>query len=91
VTKIATYDESGLEEYSNVRPCVGIYVSFWALKHSCVPNTAEVWNGLKIEVRAMRDIEVGDELTRNYMALGIKKSDRSQILVEKFFDKCECN
>jgi hypothetical protein len=91
VTKIATYDESGLEEYSNVRPGVGIYVPFWALKHSCVPNTAEVWNGLKIEVRAMRDIEVGEELTRNYMALGIKKSDRNQILVEKFFDKCECN
>jgi hypothetical protein len=68
----------------------GISIRASALNHSCRPTAALVFKGDFAEVRVMRDIAVGDEVTVNYMGVLLEKAVRHKELAEKWKFICKC-
>ncbi|CAG2162132.1 unnamed protein product [Oppiella nova] len=53
-----------------------IFLDFSLMSHSCQPNTAYVLKGDSVEVRAMRSIAPGDEITMSYVSLDENRTER---------------
>ena len=71
----------------------GIYRQFSRINHSCLPNVSVEWEKLKMEVKAIRVIKKGEELSFNYAGeLGIEGSwkERRDLLQKSWFFDCEC-
>jgi len=71
----------------------GVYKQFSRINHSCNPNTVVDWASetLEMEVRAVRNIERGEELTGNYMGeLGGARKERMARLEKNWFFQCQC-
>ena len=71
----------------------GVYKQFSRINHSCNPNTVVDWesDALEMEVRAIRNIEKGEELTGNYMGeLGGTRKERMSMLEKNWFFLCQC-
>ncbi|CAG2104748.1 unnamed protein product, partial [Medioppia subpectinata] len=69
----------------------GLYIQYSLLGHSCQPNSALiVGKGLSTQLRAMRPIAVGEDITINIVSLNLNRDDRQQAL--KFWSiDCECD
>merc|ERR1719318_1536262 len=71
----------------------GVYKHFSRINHSCNPNTVVEWEeeSLRMEVRAVRRIKKGEELTGNYMGdlVGTRK-ERLAMLEMNWYFKCGC-
>ncbi|CAG2101261.1 unnamed protein product [Medioppia subpectinata] len=69
----------------------GLYLQTSTLKHSCRPNSCCIsrFNGHVIELRAMRSIAPGEEITISRVDLMLNKSQRQKALKSIFID-CEC-
>ena len=73
-----------------------LFLTLALLNHSCAPNTA--WsragdNVRQLELRAIRDIEVGEEITVNYISVEGRYSDtaaRQTRLLEGWAFTCVC-
>lgn len=59
--------------------------------HSCCPNGAFVWDGLKVQLRALKHIPVGEEITVNYIDLEKQRSVRRRQLKDRFYFDCNCS
>lgn len=44
----------------------GLYPSVSLLNHSCLPNTSRLFRGRRMEMRLIRDVEAGTEITTTY-------------------------
>jgi hypothetical protein len=79
------------EDYSEGPVGHGLSIQISALNHSCRPNTCPVFKGNVAEVRAMRDIAAGEEVTMNYILPYKPKAVRHQELAEsrEFICRCE--
>lgn len=69
----------------------GLYIEASAFDHSCRPNATTVWNGLKLEVRAIRRIETGSQITTNYVDIKKSRSLRQQELLHHYYFTCACD
>ena len=69
----------------------GLYVPLTGLKHSCRPNTAFVFKGKKLEVRAMRDIAGGEDVTIARGHLMMLKAARQKQLATLKGIQCDCD
>ncbi|CAG2102950.1 unnamed protein product [Medioppia subpectinata] len=69
----------------------GLYLQTSTLKHNCRPNSCCIssFNGHVIELRAMRSIAPGEEITISRMDLMLNKTDRQKALKSISID-CEC-
>uniref|UniRef100_A0A3Q4GBN1 [histone H3]-lysine(4) N-trimethyltransferase n=1 Tax=Neolamprologus brichardi TaxID=32507 RepID=A0A3Q4GBN1_NEOBR len=69
---------------------VGLYPSLSLLNHDCRPNCVMVFEGTKLELRAVRDIDPEDELTISYIETLSLTEDRQRQLEEQYHFTCHC-
>ncbi|XP_054159974.1 histone-lysine N-methyltransferase SMYD3-like [Oppia nitens] len=69
----------------------GITIGINDFQHSCFPNTAMISNGLTFEVRAIKDIAIGEEITRSRISINQNKKKRKKQLMDNFGYDCECH
>ena len=71
----------------------GVNKLFSRINHSCKPTTVVDWeiDSSMIEVRALRNIGKGEELTGNYLGelAGVRK-ERMKVLERNWFFQCQC-
>jgi hypothetical protein len=79
-----------ITDHEDKRIGQGISIRASALNHSCRPNAALVSKGDFAEVRVMRDIAVGDEVTISYIPELMTKADRHKELAKKWKFICKC-
>lgn len=73
------------------RVCVCVCASRLALfNHSCDPNCAAVFDGSKLEIRALRPIPVGSEATISYVELAMPTNTRQDELQTTYHFTCSC-
>ncbi|KAI1101873.1 SET domain-containing protein [Jackrogersella minutella] len=73
-------------------PHLGIFPLASRINHDCRPNVFWRYSirTLTVQVIAMRDIKVGDEITQSYVPLGLSYSDREEDLNHWGF-RCTCS
>uniref|UniRef100_A0A3Q3BAR3 [histone H3]-lysine(4) N-trimethyltransferase n=1 Tax=Kryptolebias marmoratus TaxID=37003 RepID=A0A3Q3BAR3_KRYMA len=69
---------------------VGLYPSLSLLNHDCRPNCVMVFEGTKIQLRAVQDINPGDELTISYTETLSLTEDRQKQLEDQYHFVCRC-
>ncbi|XP_014304012.2 histone-lysine N-methyltransferase SMYD3-like [Myotis lucifugus] len=69
---------------------VGLYPSMSLLNHSCDPNCSIVFNGPHLLLRAVRDIQAGEELTICYLDMLMTSAERRQQLRDQYCFDCDC-
>ncbi|ELK10625.1 SET and MYND domain-containing protein 3 [Pteropus alecto] len=70
---------------------VGLYPSMSLLNHSCDPNCSIVFNGPHLLLRAVRDIEAGEELTICYLDMLMTSEERRKQLRDQYCFECDCS
>jgi len=60
------------------------------MNHSCSPNVIVTYKGTVAEVRAVQEINPGDEIFNSYIDLLYPTEDRNERLVDSYFFSCEC-
>lgn len=68
----------------------GFYVQMSCLDHSCAPDAAAVFEGIRCQIRILRDVDNDKPIFINYIDLKIGKVERQRILSEKYYFTCEC-
>ncbi|XP_071238214.1 N-lysine methyltransferase SMYD2-A-like isoform X2 [Salvelinus alpinus] len=61
------------------------------MNHSCSPNVIVTYKGTEAEVRAVQDIQPGDEIFNSYIDLLYPTDDRNERLRDSYFFTCVCN
>ena len=74
---------------------LSIFVPESGFKHSCIPNAALVFNGMNLEVRALKNIPKDEKITINYVTTYISngiisQEDRLKLLKKQYFFDCSC-
>ena len=69
----------------------GCYPDTALLNHSCAPNCVLAFAGSTLEVRAIRGIEAGEELTHSYVDLCQPTAARREILRARYGFECGCS
>lgn len=60
------------------------------MNHSCSPNVIVTYKGTVSEVRAIREIDPGDEVFNSYIDLLYPTEDRKERLLDSYFFSCQC-
>ncbi|NXB19596.1 SMYD2 methyltransferase, partial [Rhagologus leucostigma] len=60
------------------------------MNHSCCPNVIVTYKGTVAEVRAVREIEPGEEIFSSYIDLLYPTEDRNDRLRDSYFFSCDC-
>ncbi len=68
----------------------GIYIAVTVFGHSCAPNACQVLVGNQIEVRAIKPIAFGEEITISLIDLEKSKTVRQKELKSCFDIDCNC-
>lgn len=69
----------------------GLYLGYSSFSHSCSPNITKTFvNGLQMEVRASKKINVGDEIFTSFILLNKDKETRQKELKKDFDLDCNC-
>ncbi|KAK0184995.1 hypothetical protein F5146DRAFT_1144649 [Armillaria mellea] len=88
------YEVDGLKDKDAQVP-FGIYTGVWdklsRLNHSCSPNICRKWNtaSFSMQIRAVRDVEEGEELTTAYCAI-LNPSAKRQSDLAAYGFRCTC-
>ncbi|XP_018522253.1 histone-lysine N-methyltransferase SMYD3 isoform X2 [Lates calcarifer] len=69
---------------------VGLYPSLSLLNHDCRPNCVMVFEGTKLQLRAVRDINPEEELTISYIETLSLTEDRRRQLEDQYHFMCHC-
>ena len=70
---------------------LGLYIPITGLKHSCRPNASYVFKGKRLEVRAMRDIAEGEDVTIDLADVMMPKTVRQEVLADWRGILCDCD
>uniref|UniRef100_A0A3B5LYU1 SET domain-containing protein n=1 Tax=Xiphophorus couchianus TaxID=32473 RepID=A0A3B5LYU1_9TELE len=60
------------------------------MNHSCSPNVIVTYKGTVAEVRAVQEINPGEEIFDSYIDLLYPTEDRRERLLESYFFMCQC-
>ncbi|MGH0138079.1 UNVERIFIED_CONTAM: hypothetical protein FKN15_078041 [Acipenser sinensis] len=60
------------------------------MNHSCCPNVIVTYKGTLAEVRAIQEINAGDEVFTSYIDLLYPTDDRNDRLKDSYFFNCDC-
>lgn len=60
------------------------------MNHSCSPNVIVTYKGTVAEVRAVQEINPGDEVFNSYIDLLYPTEDRKERLLDSYFFACQC-
>ncbi|XP_024152173.1 histone-lysine N-methyltransferase SMYD3 [Oryzias melastigma] len=69
---------------------VGLYPSLSLLNHDCRPNCVMVFRGTELQLRAVQDINPGEELTISYIETLSVTEDRQKQLEDQYHFTCQC-
>ncbi|XP_034536700.1 histone-lysine N-methyltransferase SMYD3 [Notolabrus celidotus] len=69
---------------------VGLYPSLSLLNHNCRPNCVMVFEGTNLRLRAVQDIDAGEELTISYIETLTSTDNRQKQLEEQYHFICHC-
>ncbi|XP_014865912.1 PREDICTED: histone-lysine N-methyltransferase SMYD3 [Poecilia mexicana] len=69
---------------------VGLYPSLSLLNHDCRPNCVMVFEGERLQLRAVQDIRPKDELTISYIETLSLTEERQKQLEEQYHFVCHC-
>ncbi|XP_051723627.1 histone-lysine N-methyltransferase SMYD3 [Ctenopharyngodon idella] len=69
---------------------VGLYPSMSLLNHNCQPNCVMMFEGKRLELRAVRVIRPCEELTISYIDVLAPTNERRSQLQEQFHFLCQC-
>ncbi|KAM8846069.1 N-lysine methyltransferase SMYD2-B isoform 1-T1 [Synchiropus picturatus] len=76
------------EELSHIGTAV--YPDVALINHSCLPSVIITYKGTCAEVRAVKDMEPGDEVLISYIDLLYPTDDRNNRLRESYYFSCDC-
>lgn len=81
-----------LRNENDTRLMFGLFMQEARMNHSCLPNTVCAWNQElgKRTVRAVRDIEAGEEITKAYVDSHGDREARMQCLLYRYGFTCTC-
>lgn len=68
----------------------GCYPNTALLNHSCAPSCVLAFDGPRVEVRTLRAVDAGDELTHCYVDLCLSTRQRRVTLRERYGFECTC-
>lgn len=68
----------------------GLYIETSIFDHSCQPNAAPVFDGLKIEIRTLKNVPLDEALTINYVDIKEARSSRRAKLMAQYYFTCQC-
>ncbi|KAH7638835.1 set and mynd domain-containing protein [Dermatophagoides farinae] len=68
----------------------GLYIAESQIGHSCTPNSAPLFNGNQIVMRAIKPIKSGTQITACYVYIADSRYDRQAKLAQYFDITCEC-
>ncbi|KAI1307251.1 Histone-lysine N-methyltransferase SMYD3 [Halotydeus destructor] len=68
----------------------GLYIAGSAFDHSCVPNAAPVFDGRRLQIRAIKAIEPRDDVFVNYLDLKLSTPERAARLKDQYYFTCSC-
>uniref|UniRef100_A0A7N6AB10 [histone H3]-lysine(4) N-trimethyltransferase n=1 Tax=Anabas testudineus TaxID=64144 RepID=A0A7N6AB10_ANATE len=60
------------------------------MNHSCSPNVIVTYKGTVAEVRAVKEINPGEEIFNSYIDLLYPTEDRRERLLDSYFFTCQC-
>ncbi|KAK1171433.1 N-lysine methyltransferase SMYD2-like isoform X2 [Acipenser oxyrinchus oxyrinchus] len=60
------------------------------MNHSCCPNVIVTYKGTLAEVRAVQEVNAGDEIFTSYIDLLYPTDDRNDRLKDSYFFNCDC-
>ncbi|KAM9410589.1 histone-lysine N-methyltransferase SMYD3 [Pholidichthys leucotaenia] len=69
---------------------VGLYPSLSLLNHDCRPNCVMMFEGTKMQLRAVQNINPGEELTISYIETLSLTEDRQRQLEDQYHFTCGC-
>ena len=67
-----------------------LYIANSYFDHSCVPNATTIFSGTYLEIRAIKEIDVGDKIYINYVDVKNDKVTRQKSLKEQYYFECTC-
>ncbi|KAF0719269.1 Aste57867_1155 [Aphanomyces stellatus] len=70
---------------------IGMYPEAALLNHSCAPNCIITFHKRQLQIRAIRPIPSGEELTVSYIELMATHHDRQDELRASYFFTCQCS
>ena len=70
---------------------IGLYVPISGLKHSCRPNASYVFKGKRLEIRAMRNIAEGEDVTIDLIDVMKPEAIRHTELLAWKDIRCDCD
>jgi len=73
----------------DVGQCLELFSSMF--NHSCDPNAWWVFDGAEFQVRALRDIGKGEEVTISYVGSHLGFESRQTMLEDIWGIKCKCS
>ncbi|XP_075059652.1 histone-lysine N-methyltransferase SMYD3 isoform X2 [Mixophyes fleayi] len=69
---------------------VGVYPSMSLLNHSCDPNCVIVFEGIRMHLRAVKEIPKGEELTISYIDVKMPSHMRQMQCQRQYCFTCDC-
>ncbi|EFJ42294.1 SET and zf-MYND domain-containing protein, partial [Volvox carteri f. nagariensis] len=64
---------------------VALYPTGALVNHSCSPSTVQTFHGSTLELRALRQLAPGDEITIAYIELAATRQERRETLADSYF------
>jgi len=68
----------------------GLYKTSSFLNHSCDPNVVAIFNGTKIHIRTIKEVQEGEELFLSYINLLATTKHRQSELMDGYMFTCSC-
>lgn len=68
----------------------GLYIEGSVFDHCCAPNACASGEGLALEIRAMKQINIGEQIFIDYVQNILPKAERQSLLNERYFFVCQC-
>lgn len=76
---------------NGIRLGSGVYIASSVFNHSCYPNATYVFDGLKMQVRAVKEFDSEKEPPRiSYLDWKLPKKERQSRLLEQYYFLCDC-
>ncbi|KAK1888810.1 N-lysine methyltransferase SMYD2 [Dissostichus eleginoides] len=67
-----------------------VYPDVALINHSCLPSVIVTYNGTSAEIRAVKNMQPGDEVLISYIDLLYPTDDRNNRLRESYYFTCDC-
>ncbi|KAK5903558.1 hypothetical protein CgunFtcFv8_007329 [Champsocephalus gunnari] len=67
-----------------------VYPDVALINHSCLPSVIVTYNGTSAEIRAVKNMQPGDEVLISYIDLLYPTDDRNNRLRESYYFSCDC-